>query len=146
MRNPFLLISKLPAPFLLGLTFLLAACSRYSSPAPTHAHAEPTPLSQPGTNSAMHAVKTERRTVCFSGNVQGVGFRNTTVQLSSGLELAGTVRNLDDGRVELVVEGTPSEIDKLVARLRERFGTNIRNVEQSSSTPQGMVSGVRVIY
>lgn len=135
-----------PMRLLLILVLLVSACSRYHPPTPASAPAASTPLTRPSTNTANPVSKPERRTVFFSGNVQGVGFRNTTVQLSSGLELAGTVRNLADGRVELIVEGAPTEIDKLVARLRERFGSNINNVEQSSSAPQGMVPGVRVSY
>ena len=46
-----------------------------------------------------------RRRVYFSGRVQGVGFRFTCQSLARGFEVAGYVRNLPDGRVELVAEG-----------------------------------------
>jgi acylphosphatase len=132
---------------LLVLVLLLSACSRYYSPAPPSRPAESTtPVTRPSTNTAKPTLKTERRTVYFSGNVQGVGFRNTTVRLSVGTGLAGTVRNLTDGRVELIVEGNPAEIDELVGRLREYFGASIGKVEQIASTPQGLSPGLRVIY
>src|SRR4051812_26302293 len=64
----------------------------------------------------------ERRKIVFGGRVQGVGFRMTAVQMARDLALSGTVRNCSDGRVELMAEGEPAEIDKLVGRLREHFG------------------------
>lgn len=88
----------------------------------------------------------ERRTILFSGRVQGVGFRYTAVQLSTGLTLAGTVRNLDDGDVELIAEGESAEIDALVERLREHFGTFIRTIQQNRSRALGLPSGLHVAY
>jgi acylphosphatase len=87
----------------------------------------------------------ERRIIHFSGRVQGVGFRMTTVEFAKGMKLAGTVRNLSDGGVEIAVEGEISEIDKLVMRLREQFGSFIRTVDQTSSPATGsMAPGIRV--
>jgi acylphosphatase len=47
----------------------------------------------------------ERRTVFYSGLVQGVGFRYTTQRIAQQHAFAGFVRNLPDGRVQLVAEG-----------------------------------------
>ncbi len=52
----------------------------------------------------------KKLTACFSGRVQGVGFRATVRQLACGYEVTGTVRNLEDGRVELVAEGREEEL------------------------------------
>jgi acylphosphatase len=48
--------------------------------------------------------------VFYSGRVQGVGFRYTVKQVAAGYEVMGTVRNLPDGRVELVAEGGRGEL------------------------------------
>ena len=53
----------------------------------------------------------QRLTVHYSGRVQGVGFRYTTKSVALGFELTGTVRNLPDGRVELVAEGSRAELE-----------------------------------
>ena len=49
-------------------------------------------------------------TVLYSGKVQGVGFRYTTKTVATGFEVTGSVRNLPDGRVELVAEGSRKEL------------------------------------
>ncbi len=48
--------------------------------------------------------------VLYSGRVQGVGFRYAVRRLASGFEVTGTVRNLSDGRVELIAEGNQDEL------------------------------------
>ena len=53
-----------------------------------------------------------RLTVLYSGRVQGVGFRYTTKTVATGFDLTGTVRNLPDGRVELIAEGSRSELEE----------------------------------
>ena len=60
-----------------------------------------------------------RMTVLFSGQVQGVGFRYTAKTVATGFEITGTVRNLPDGRVELVAEGTRGELDAFRAALHD---------------------------
>lgn len=50
-----------------------------------------------------------------SGIVQGVFFRQTTKQQADALEVDGWVRNLPDGRVEVVAEGPRDRLEKLVA-------------------------------
>ena len=50
-------------------------------------------------------------TIFYSGRVQGVGFRYAVKTTATGFEVTGTVRNLDDGRVELIAEGAPAELE-----------------------------------
>lgn len=49
--------------------------------------------------------------IYYSGHVQGVGFRYTVKSVATGFEVTGTVRNLLDGRVELVAEGSREELE-----------------------------------
>jgi acylphosphatase len=49
--------------------------------------------------------------IFYSGHVQGVGFRYTVKSVATGFEVTGTVRNLADGRVELVAEGMKEELE-----------------------------------
>ena len=48
--------------------------------------------------------------VFYEGNVQGVGFRWTIKNIAKGFDVIGWVRNLPDGRVELQVGGSESEV------------------------------------
>ena len=52
-----------------------------------------------------------RLQVLFSGRVQGIGFRYTVKQTALGYEVTGWVKNLADGRVELLVEGERGELE-----------------------------------
>ena len=89
----------------------------------------------------------ERRVVLFSGRVQGVGFRMTALQAAEDLPLAGTVRNLDGGDVELDVEGDSAHIDLLVQRLGEQFGSFVRSISQRTSALTGRHGpGLRITH
>jgi acylphosphatase len=57
--------------------------------------------------------------VFYSGSVQGVGFSYTVKTVASGFEAVGTVRNLPDGRVELVAEGVRGELEAFRAAIRQ---------------------------
>ncbi|MDB6025794.1 MAG: acylphosphatase [Verrucomicrobiales bacterium] len=64
-------------------------------------------------------MKRSRMTVFFLGKVQGVGFRYTTKTVATGFEITGVVKNLPDGRVELVVEGQKQELDEFLQGIRD---------------------------
>ena len=55
----------------------------------------------------------------FIGEVQKVGFRYTTKKYADALGITGTVRNLNDGSVELIAQGSKSLLEKLVHLLDE---------------------------
>ena len=57
--------------------------------------------------------------VFYEGRVQGVGFRYTARRVAAGFDVAGYVRNLADGRVELVASGEDEEVNDFLAALRD---------------------------
>lgn len=59
-----------------------------------------------------------RAHVFVSGRVQGVWFRQSTAARAAEIGVAGWVRNLEDGRVEAVFEGTPVAVNEAVAYAR----------------------------
>jgi acylphosphatase len=82
----------------------------------------------------------------YSGRVQGVGFRQSTVELAKSYNIAGTVCNLPDGRVEAVLEGTPQELEKLEGEIKSRFAGFITDVIRRTQPVQGLLPPVRVIW
>ena len=58
-------------------------------------------------------------TILYSGHVQGVGFRYTAKAVAAGYDLTGIVRNLPDGRVELVCEGERTELEAFRTALKD---------------------------
>ena len=73
--------------------------------------------------------------VLYSGRVQGVGFRYTAQALSAGQSVAGYVRNLPSGEVELVAEGEYSAVEAFLAAVAQRMAAYISN-----TTVQDVVS------
>ena len=86
----------------------------------------------------------QRRVVHFSGTVQGVGFRFTTLRAAEAFDVTGEVRNLPDGRVQLIVEADPDEIDAFIAEVQRRMSGYIRGTTQDAAEPTGQFRGFTV--
>ena len=59
-----------------------------------------------------------RRRVVVEGRVQGVFFRDSCRREAAAAGTSGWARNLGDGRVEVVVEGSPAAVERMVAWCR----------------------------
>ena len=59
------------------------------------------------------------RTIRIEGKVQGVWFRDWTVQAARAIGVAGWVRNRANGSVEVYALGEPDLVERLTDRLRE---------------------------
>jgi acylphosphatase len=89
----------------------------------------------------------ERRRVLYEGRVQGVGFRMTARRLASGRPISGSVRNLDDGRVELVIEGDSNDLAAYLDAIHREFGNMIRDITVERETPGSEpLAGFAIIY
>jgi acylphosphatase len=75
--------------------------------------------------------------VLYSGRVQGVGFRYTTQALAAGYPVAGFVRNLPSGEVELIAEGEDSVVEAFLAALAQRMAAYIGNATIQDIAPSG---------
>jgi acylphosphatase len=83
--------------------------------------------------------------VYYEGTVQGVGFRYTVKALANGFEVNGTVRNLPDGRVELIAEGEKDELGAFQQAIREsELGHFIRKEAVDWDEPQGGMRGFEI--
>jgi acylphosphatase len=79
--------------------------------------------------------------VVFSGHVQGVGFRFSVLQVAREFDVTGYVTNLADGRVQLEVEGSATEITAFVDAVQEKMHGYIRKVERSGRTRSAQFQG-----
>ena len=83
-------------------------------------------------------------TVTFSGHVQGVGFRFSTLQVAKEFEVAGFVANLPDGRVRLEVEGRAENIEAFVDAVQTRMHGCIRSVERKAEARKAQYAGFTI--
>lgn len=82
--------------------------------------------------------KIERAHVFYTGRVQGVGFRYTAEGHALEIGLYGWVKNLRDGRVELICEGSHAQIEDLFARIRDgMLGRHIQKTDVKWETATG---------
>ncbi|MCE9525377.1 MAG: acylphosphatase [Planctomycetales bacterium] len=77
----------------------------------------------------MSPSPTIRCEVHYSGRVQGVGFRWNACSIARGFQVTGFVRNLPDGRVQLVAEGERGEVKRLLAEIADSMSGNIQQAE-----------------
>ena len=80
----------------------------------------------------------QQRCLChFSGRVQGVGFRYTVKNLAMRYNVRGYVRNLPDGRVELVMEGDEQEMLRLLEDVKGKMSCFIHHIDQAVAAATG---------
>ena len=80
-----------------------------------------------------------RRRVLVDGRVQGVFFRDSCREEASAAGVAGWAANLDDGRVEVVLEGEPDAVERVVRWCREGpQGARIADADVAEEEPEGL--------
>ena len=84
--------------------------------------------------------------IYYSGRVQGVGFRYTVQRIATSLGLQGWVRNLYDGRVELLVEGEKELITELLERIDTSFEGYVRDKQLTYSAPVGKYNSFNIAF
>lgn len=81
----------------------------------------------------------------YRGTVQGVGFRNTTQRLAERFSVAGYVRNLPNGDVEVVAQGEPNDVEEFLRAVSGRMADYIVEARVEDEAP-GNFQGFRVRY
>jgi len=87
-----------------------------------------------------------RWTVLFSGSVQGVGFRYTTERVARQYAVTGYVRNLADGRVEVVAEGSPAEVRRFLDAIEQTMGGYIGDRRRTEAPAGGRFTGFAIRF
>jgi acylphosphatase len=85
------------------------------------------------------------RLVYYSGCVQGVGFRATTVHIARHHPVTGWIRNLPDGRVQLLVEGSADAVNGFLGAVRAYWKQQIEEERREEQTATGRYAGFDII-
>jgi acylphosphatase len=83
--------------------------------------------------------------VYYAGRVQGVGFRATAAALARRHSIRGWVRNLPDGRVELLADGPAEAVEAFLADVRRRMDGYIESEEAADRESDDTPGGFRVV-
>lgn len=86
------------------------------------------------------------RRVTITGRVQGVGFRWTTKDLARGFDVCGSVRNLPDGSVEILIMGEEEEVDDFLKELsvESALAHHIKDLQSRDIPPLEGVRGFTI--
>ena len=82
----------------------------------------------------------------YSGSVQGVGFRLTAERAAFSLGLTGWVKNLDDGRVEVVCEGGEKDIKEFLTKIYSVFKMYINDTDIEWQPATGEFDGFDIRF
>jgi acylphosphatase len=84
--------------------------------------------------------------IIFSGHVQGVGFRFTAYHIANRHKLTGFVRNLPDGSVEMLAQGTADDIDSCISQIQESFAGYVRQTFVEEIPPDLKYEEFRITF
>ena len=65
----------------------------------------------------------------YTGRVQGIGFRYTVADIANQQKICCWVKNLDDGRVEIMAEGQEDTVGNFLEQVKEHFSRYIEDVD-----------------
>lgn len=80
------------------------------------------------------------------GRVQGVGFRWNTKEAVSNYKVTGYVKNLSDGRVEILLEGNKEDISGALKAVEKRMGGYWTGREWEDLSGEAHFKGFKIIY
>lgn len=65
--------------------------------------------------------------IFYSGRVQGIGFRYTVLDIARQQKVGGWVKNLDDGRVEVMAEAEEDVLNGFLQQINQQFSRYIQD-------------------
>ena len=84
--------------------------------------------------------------IIFTGHVQGVGFRFAAHRMAHRHQLAGFVRNLRDGSVEIVAQGSAGDIDDCITDIKGSFPGYVREVIVNDIPPDPRHTNFKITF
>jgi acylphosphatase len=86
------------------------------------------------------------RHIIFSGTVQGVGFRFTAHRMAARHQLTGYVRNLSDGTVEMLAQGSAGDIDDCLKDIQQALIGHIREARIEEVPPDPRYTDFKITF
>ena len=96
--------------------------------------------------SIVAVMSTIAKNIVFSGRVQGVGFRFTAQRIALRYELAGFVKNLHTGQVQMLAQGQAEDIDDCLRDISESFSGYIRDTKIEDAAVSGEHTGFEIAF
>ena len=84
--------------------------------------------------------------VYYVGQVQGIGFRYTLIDIANYQKVWGWVKNLDDARVEMVAEAEEDTLNSFLQQVNQHFSRYIKNVDIEWLTASGEFRDFRIKF
>ena len=91
-------------------------------------------------------MNTVAKHIIFSGKVQGVGFRFTAHRMAGRHQLTGYVRNVRDGTVEMLAQGSAEDIDNCIRDIQDCLAGYVRDVEIEEVPPNPAYKDFRITF
>ena len=80
------------------------------------------------------------KNVFYEGRVQGVGFRYSVKRIAKGYDIVGWVKNMADGRVEVLAGGQASEVTAFLEEIEEsELASFIKNKQEHAVSAVALV-------
>jgi acylphosphatase len=83
--------------------------------------------------------------IFYSGKVQGVGFRFTAREVADELSVLGWVKNLKDGRVEILAEAEAGTLKDFLEKINQCFSRYIQHVDVQWSAAAGEFTDFAIV-
>jgi acylphosphatase len=88
----------------------------------------------------------KRAILLVSGDVQEVGYRETVHEIAFDMHLTGQVRNLENGNVEVIVEGEEGLLRQFAKKIHFReFPVEVRRIRKQFTRPTGQFKKFTVV-
>jgi acylphosphatase len=82
----------------------------------------------------------------YSGRVQGIGFRYTVLGIARQQKVYGWIKNLDDGRVEILAQASEDVLKNFLQEINQRFFGYIKDLSTEWLPANGELSDFQVMF
>ena len=84
--------------------------------------------------------------IIFTGQVQGISFRFTALDIANRYKLTGLVRNLPDGTVEMIAQGPSDDVAGCIRDIKEAFESYIREIKTEEIPPGPKYTDFKITF